>query len=201
MARPSPLLDGLPEVRQAIAESADDAVGDSDTTAEALRSRLAPLGDQERDRVLVELVRSAAAIVLGHAATDAVPADRPFRDLGFDSLTAVELRNHLGRATGLRLPATLAFDQPTPAVLAGYLKQHLVHDADNALPTAEELDRLETILTTRSPDDIGRTRIVMRLQGLLSKLSGTQDAVSVADRLDAVSDEELFDLVDRDLGL
>ncbi|KIX69700.1 hypothetical protein SF12_21245 [Streptomyces sp. MBRL 601] len=122
--RPSPLLAGLPEVRALTSarpdeDPADDAAG----TENGLRARLATLSPVERGRALVELVRTHAAVALGHTGGDEIEPGRTFRDLGIDSLTAVALRDRLAAATGTTLPATLVFDQPTPVALA----EHLAH--------------------------------------------------------------------------
>uniref|UniRef100_UPI00296F2717 type I polyketide synthase n=1 Tax=Streptomyces sp. SID7805 TaxID=2690328 RepID=UPI00296F2717 len=119
--RRSPLLLGLPEVRALDRGTADRTAAASEF---AVRVRAAAGADQER--LLAELVRAEAAAVLGHASADGVPEQRAFRDIGFDSLTAVELRKRLATVTGLALPSTLVFDHPTPLVLARYLRAEIL---------------------------------------------------------------------------
>ncbi|MFH9818983.1 SDR family NAD(P)-dependent oxidoreductase [Streptomyces sp. NPDC017230] len=132
--RPGPGFDTVPEARRALEARGDATTRSAAGPADGLAGRLAALPDAERMRVLVELVRAEAATVLRHPGTDAVRPDRSFKDAGFDSLTALELRNRLNAATGLTLPATVVFDRPSPAVLAEHLLGRLLGDAPSAAP-------------------------------------------------------------------
>ncbi|HEY0507579.1 MAG TPA: beta-ketoacyl synthase N-terminal-like domain-containing protein, partial [Blastococcus sp.] len=122
--RDLPQIRRLARTREADAGPAGEVAGAGGDLARQLSGRTRA----EADRLLTELVRAEAAAVLNYASGAAVDAARAFSDLGFDSLTAVELRNQLSSATGLRLPATLLFDYPTPLVLAGYLRTELLGD-------------------------------------------------------------------------
>ncbi|MEU0054782.1 beta-ketoacyl synthase N-terminal-like domain-containing protein, partial [Streptomyces sp. NPDC006309] len=116
-----PLLRGLVKVPRQTARAAATA---GDDTGHLAR-RLAGLGTVEQEALLLDLVRTHAATVLGHAGPEGVKPDTAFRDSGFDSLTSVELRNRLRDATGLKLPATVVFDHPTPLALVRHLSGEL----------------------------------------------------------------------------
>ncbi|WP_317441292.1 type I polyketide synthase [Streptomyces collinus] len=121
------LLRGI--VRGGVTRRAAGASAGAGAPVHALTERLAGLPENERVRVVVDLVRDRAATVLGHASGDAVRADRAFSDLGFDSLAAVELRNALNAATGLRLPATLVFDHPNAQAAGEFIVSRLTGTA------------------------------------------------------------------------
>ncbi|MEU1013999.1 type I polyketide synthase, partial [Streptomyces sp. NPDC005890] len=115
-----PLLRGLVKVPRQVARAA----AATDGTGELAR-RLTGLDTAEQEALLLDLVRTHAATVLGHAGPEGIKHDTAFRDSGFDSLTSVELRNRLREATGLKLPATVVFDHPTPLALARHLHGEL----------------------------------------------------------------------------
>ncbi|MFI6628652.1 SDR family NAD(P)-dependent oxidoreductase, partial [Nonomuraea fuscirosea] len=148
------LLDGLvrrPARRGAAAGAAPGGA------AAALERQLAALPEPERDELLLKLVKAQVAVVLGHSGTDSVSAQRVFTEIGFDSLTAIELRNKLNAATGLRLPSTLVFDYPTPLALAGYLKERLL----GAAPAAA----VSTLATADVDEPIAIVGMACRLPG------------------------------------
>ncbi|WP_346168387.1 type I polyketide synthase [Streptomyces javensis] len=173
-----------------------------------LASTLAELPAAEREPVLLDLVRTQTAAVLGYATHEGIDGERGFFDMGLDSLTAVELRNRLNAATGLRLRPTALFDYGSPSALARHLKGELVEDEaapEKSLPA--EIDRLETVLTAMPQDDITRAKAIVRLQSVLAKLSEPVGGGGIAvrgdnadDDLESASVDELFDVIDRELG-
>ncbi|MEU9117476.1 type I polyketide synthase [Streptomyces sp. NPDC048483] len=201
VARRRPLLDEVPEVRATRETDAATAEVAADTAAQ-LRARLAEVSVPERRRILAELTGTHIAAVLGYGPAEAVEPDRPFRDLGIDSLTAVELHHQISAATGLRLATTLVFDHPTPAELVDFVLDELTHATGDASGSVlGELDRLEAALST-DLEDGARDELAARLQTLLSKLNaGGGSAPDATAKLDAATDDELFALVDNDLGL
>ncbi|WP_229857116.1 phosphopantetheine-binding protein, partial [Streptomyces violaceochromogenes] len=181
-----------------------------------LAEQLAPLGDAQREQYLLTLVTELVAKVLKHSDSTAVVPHRPFQELGFDSLTGVELRNRLGAETGLSLPATVVFDHPTPAALAAYVQEQAAASAPgrgpgrSATDATEELERLEASVDALAADgtqpDETRVALSSRLRALADRLAGPADTPSppaadadTTDLTDASADE-IFDFIDSQLG-
>ncbi|MFF9587412.1 SDR family NAD(P)-dependent oxidoreductase [Streptomyces achromogenes] len=189
-------LAGTPRRRAAGAapRSADGSLG----------QRLARLGPPEQAELLLGLVRGEVATVLAHSSPTAVDPGRAFKELGFDSLTAVELRNRLNATTGLLLPPTLVFDHPTPAALAAHLRDEL---APRQVPPGErflgELGALETELFAAELSPADRAEIHRRLRSLSAKWAdahATDEPTEVDDHLHSASTSEIFDFIDKELG-
>jgi acyl transferase domain-containing protein/acyl carrier protein len=209
-----PLFRGLVKTRGAGAGRHDGAAAQN---SETLRDRLAELlDDAARQDLALGVVRSTIAAVLGHADPAAIAANRSFQDLGFDSLAAVEFRNRLSATAGQRIPATVVFDYPTATALAAYLVEELAPagGGEGPDPVLAELDRLEAALAAVPPGGAVRRNhqsVAARLQALARRLADEQlefdggaglaeDVGDPQQDLDAASDDELFGLLDSELG-
>jgi polyketide synthase 12 len=162
------------------------------------------LPEDERQQVLLDLVLTNAAAVLGHADASAIEPERGFNDIGFESITAIELRDRLVAVTGLDLSASVVFDHPNPVALADHLDAEIVpRAADDLTSVLGELDRLENVLLTVAADDSARTKLRKRIQTTFTKLddlSEDEATATAADWIEAATASEIFDFIDRELG-
>ncbi len=162
---------------------------------------LAGLPESEQRKLVLELVRNQVALILGYGSPEQVEAERGFLDMGFDSLTAVELRNRLSVSSRLTLPSTLVFDYPDPVALSEYLWKELDPEAAAADdPLAVMMDQLEAVLEAAAPGE--RSRMLTRLQSSLLRMGAPDGAGTEASaRFDSATDDEVFDFIEQELGL
>ncbi|MFG2207195.1 SDR family NAD(P)-dependent oxidoreductase [Streptomyces sp. NPDC048638] len=200
MSRSRALLDELPEARRAVQGGTAGPGG----VLDALQGRLADLTGDDQERLLLDLVRARAADALGHRTPDRVRAALAFKDLGFDSMASLTLRNRLNEATGLALPTTVVFDHATPLALARFLRAELAPDDAPATAVLDQVERLEAAVEAMEPGAEARSRIVARLRTLLWKWDrpGRDSAAAPGDdALTSATDEEMFDIVNKELGI
>jgi mycoketide-CoA synthase len=200
-ARSRPLIEDLPEVQRAMAKLAGGATGEEEGDAK-WTATLAGLSERASARAVLELVRSRAAVVMGHDTPGSLDVHQPFRELGFDSLMAVELCNQLRASTGLTLATTVAFDYPSCIELSEYIVSKVARDAAPGSGTLEaELDGLEQAFGS-SLDEQERARALARMQALMARLAGNGEAgggAAVAEQIRAATDEEIFGFIDNEL--
>ncbi|HEV7981186.1 type I polyketide synthase, partial [Amycolatopsis sp.] len=155
----------------------------------------------EQEKLVLDLVNRHVAAVLGHGSADDVESERGFLELGMTSLTAVELRNRLAADLGLRLPITLIFDHPTPIALVRHVRTEIGADAEQ-VPLLAELEKLETAVSGSELDAGTRALLVKRLSALQWRLEavGEQKTEENSEELAAVSDDEMFAFIDKELG-
>ncbi|MFF2010710.1 type I polyketide synthase, partial [Streptomyces sp. NPDC058195] len=142
------------------------------TTTASLVQRLAAATENDRTHIAVELVQTHVAAVLGHTTPDTVDPERAFKDLGFDSLGAVELRNRLTQASGIRLPSTLVFDHPNPTAVA----HHLLTEISDTLTTAAALSEVPASAAAALPGGTG-SRSVLGTLGTLLRHAHTSGSI------------------------
>ncbi|WP_410638396.1 SDR family NAD(P)-dependent oxidoreductase [Amycolatopsis sp. lyj-346] len=162
--------------------------------------RVRALGPAERTEAVLGLVRELTADALGLTTAAAVRDDRGFLEIGFDSLIAVEFRNRLSAATGVKLPSTLVFDHPSPAAVAAFTGARLAGAGeDTAAAALAGLDDVAAVLRSAGPEV--RARILTRLQALVAGPGAAPDDDTGREDLAGATDEELFELIDNDFGM
>ncbi|OBG22026.1 type I polyketide synthase [Mycobacterium sp. 852002-51057_SCH5723018] len=193
-----------PLLRELAARPTRRVVTDTDATASTtgLSARLHGLSAEARQRALVDIVCGNAATVLGLPNGADIDAGRAFQDLGFDSLTAVELRNRLKTATGLTLSPTLIFDYPTPAILAGHLDAQLALTTDQPSPTARFHDIARELKALLDQPGWAAEDKAQLIENLLATLTpaGPADSEHIDDDLHTATESQLFAILDEELG-
>ncbi len=167
----------------------------------SLERQLSCAPESEWDEIVAKLVGTHVAGVLGHASADGIDPQRAFKDLGFDSLAAVELRNRLGQATGLKLPSTLVFDHPTPAATAQYIRGRLAPDAGAADrdPREAEIRRAIAAVPIARLRSAGVLDVLLALSG--AEGSGEDAPQAPADEASLIKDMDVDSLIDRALQI
>ncbi|TMU96940.1 type I polyketide synthase [Streptomyces sp. DASNCL29] len=198
--RPAPLLAELTGTQRPNASPVPADPAATESAAAELRASLEPLPSAKRQRNLRKLVRQHVAAVLVHATPDAIENDRSFTELGFDSLTAVQLRNRLGAITGLELPTTLAFDYPNLTALAAHLETGMFPRGGGAEQHDPEEDRIREALAAIPLARFREAGLMDTLLELAHLSENGSESAPQEEMSSAVDTMDVDDLVQRALG-
>ncbi|CAI7974065.1 SDR family NAD(P)-dependent oxidoreductase [Frankia sp. Hr75.2] len=175
-------------------------VGRPDAVAvEPLAERLARLSREDRGSILLDLVRSSSASILGYSEKDAIDPDQAFQEMGFDSLAAVELRNRITEASGIPVPATLVFDHPTPAAVATYIESRILPADKSSSAQRTRDDDIRNALASVPISRLRETGILASLLRLADPV-GPSAAGEEHDEIDLIVDMDADGLMARALG-
>jgi acyl transferase domain-containing protein/acyl carrier protein len=189
----------LPGILRGLVRGARRTAAGDRPAAGGLAARLAGLAEADARQQLSDLVRAHVAAVLAKPDPAAVEVDKAFTEIGFDSLTAVELRNRLSGETGLRLPATLAFDHPTVTAIADHVYRTLAPAAPSPEDTLRTtLDQVQRMLPDH--DESVRAKVIAILNSTLARLGAAPSGpTGVQDKIRSASDDEIFEFIDNQL--
>ena len=192
--------EAVPAVLRGLIKGAARRARSGNRSGTSWATRLAAVPAADREAVLLDLLTAEIRVVLGHPAGVAIDTGRALRDLGFESVTAVELRNRLNAATALRLPAAVVFDHPTPAELARHLLAELFQDRPD--PALAQLDEVEAALRRTTPDSSEHAALVRRLSEVAARWTTPRRAEDTDndDELEVLSIEEMLGIVEGELG-
>ena len=186
----------VPAIFQSLVHKPKRPLASNSTQAASFEQRLLALPPHDRQAALLDLVRESVATALGIADLSAIDPGRPLKEIGLDSLMAIEIRKRLATATGLRLHATLLFDHPTPLALVDALLERLrPKQTDPHPPITLTLDQVERSLSATKDDAAALATAIARLRLLLSKYEPIENDLA----LDSASDDELFADFDNNL--
>jgi acyl transferase domain-containing protein/acyl carrier protein len=185
-ARPSPLLSDLPRYAELVAAERDDS-----SVTDALRATLAELPAAAQLARVLDMIRTTTATVLGLPGPGVVRPTQAFKDIGFDSLAAIELRNALNVETGLGLPSTLVFDHPTPSVLAEHVRSRLLPPAADGAASDVDQAAIRSLLATVSLADLREVGVLEPLLQLAGRVRATQQDAATDDAIDEMALDDL----------
>ncbi|MFC3961465.1 SDR family NAD(P)-dependent oxidoreductase [Nocardia jiangsuensis] len=193
--------EGLPSVMRGLLrssrQSADSRAGESSKLVAQLTGRSAA----EQNQLIVEVIRGHAATVLGHESSSAVDPEKPFSDIGFDSLGVMEFRNRLRSAVGVKLSTTVVFDYPTPIALADFIRSEIAPADNPAVRIMAEVESLARSFSGVELDSEDRADIAARLAAVLRELTASAasggESADAAGSLDSADDSALFEFIDQ----